>query len=161
MVQRYISISIRGSAFWATWAPAGWPVTREIVAPPISSAEEERILRRQVMEQTDILARRDDGFTAAIPRTELAAKWWGRGTRWCTAADQNNYFQSYDSKAPLLVMLWPDGRKVQLQITPTHIQLMDEKDQSVEKDFIAKRRELLDLLKNIAGMGMGEILVKI
>ena len=31
---------IRASSFWATCAPAGWPVIRETVAPPISSAVE-------------------------------------------------------------------------------------------------------------------------
>jgi hypothetical protein len=42
--------------------------------------------------ESRILHQDKDGFTVAVPLTEFAAKWWGRGTRWCTAAKKHNRF---------------------------------------------------------------------
>lgn len=41
---------------------------------------------------------------------EQAARWWGRGTRWCTAAHTNNQFDAYASKGDILVLITPLGR---------------------------------------------------
>lgn len=43
-------------------------------------------------------------------QTLAAAQWWGRGTRWCTAARLNNKFKAYSGQGPLLVLLTPGGR---------------------------------------------------
>jgi hypothetical protein len=34
------------------------------------------------------------------PKDETAAKFWGQSTRWCTAADHNNYFDQYNNDSP-------------------------------------------------------------
>lgn len=39
-----------------------------------------------------------------------AAEWWGRGTRWCTAARNGNRFASYAAGGDLLVILTPHGK---------------------------------------------------
>jgi len=88
-----------------------------------------------------ILRQDSDGFTIAVPLTEFAAKWWGRGTRWCTAAKRNNAFWSYHEKAPLLVIVVPELRergKFQLWVTEDNIQFMDASDSPISSDLIAE-----------------------
>ena len=106
-----------------------------------SKRAEERELRQKVMSESRILVAREDGFTVAIPMTERSAKWWGRGTRWCTAAENDNMFRQYHSKSPLVVMRWPDGRKIQAFITEDDVQIMDEADRPIEIEFIQERWE--------------------
>jgi Fe2+ or Zn2+ uptake regulation protein len=66
-----------------------------------------------------------------IPKTEAASCFLGKGTRWCTAATKGyNYFDHYNSKGPLYVILPSDGRKFQFHFE-TH-SLMDEKDKTVD-----------------------------
>lgn len=67
-------------------------------------------------------AERDDAYSASemlfddgtwklvLPRSQSAAQWWGRGTRWCTSARWANRFASYTAKGPLLILLTPAGR---------------------------------------------------
>src|SRR5690606_10466230 len=42
--------------------------------------------------------------------TVQAARWWGRGTRWCTSSRTDNAFESYAAEGDLLVLLTPSGR---------------------------------------------------
>ena len=77
-----------------------------------STREEDRRKRAAARAESTILLEQD-GWTVAIPRTERAAKWWGRGTRWCTAADRNNQFDNYNEDGPLVVIVRPDGAKFQ------------------------------------------------
>jgi hypothetical protein len=63
----------------------------EAVAP-IAEAEQDRLSskaqkaldRDKAYAESRILRKDPDGFTVAVPLTEFAAKWWGKGTRWCT-----------------------------------------------------------------------------
>ena len=55
----------------------------------------------------------DSSGTLYIPTTEDAAKYLGRGTQWCTAADNNNMFDDYNDMGPLFVYVESSGRKVQ------------------------------------------------
>jgi hypothetical protein len=66
----------------------------------VSSREEERELRRLVMSETTILHQSDDGFTIAIPQTSRSSTWWGRGTRWRTAAEKT-IFSNITTRHPL------------------------------------------------------------
>lgn len=43
-------------------------------------------------------------------KSQAAARWWGKGTRWCTSARIANQFEAYASKGPLLVLLTPGDR---------------------------------------------------
>lgn len=42
--------------------------------------------------------------------TAEAARWWGRGTRWCTSSRGPQAFDAYSSQGALLVLLTPQGR---------------------------------------------------
>ena len=77
-----------------------------------SANDEARREREEIRAESTILLERKN-WTIAIPRTQRAAIWWGRGTRWCTAGTHYNYFQSYNSQGPLVVFVRPDGQKFQ------------------------------------------------
>lgn len=67
------------------------------------------------------------------PKNEEAACYYGQGTRWCTAADNNNMFNQYNDQGPMYILLptkpQHDGEKY--QIHPESGQYMDESDSSV------------------------------
>ncbi len=65
------------------------------------------------------------------PKTKEAAIFWGRQTRWCTAATQSqNMYRYYASMGPLYVII-VDGEKFQFQIESQ--QLNDARDRAVSK----------------------------
>jgi hypothetical protein len=92
---------------------------------PIAEAERDKLSGKsqKAMDKTKayaesrILRQDPDGFTIAVPLTEFAAKWWGKGTRWCTAAEKDNQFWHYHLQAPLIVMILPKlGRRGKFQL---------------------------------------------
>lgn len=82
------------------------------------------------------------GLTVAVPLTEGASKWWGRGTRWCTAAENGNAFAAYDRYEPLVVIVI-DGVKMQMYANDTWSCLMDADDVPVDTGFVAERWDRL------------------
>lgn len=77
-----------------------------------------------------------------IPTTKEASKYLGRGTKWCTAAEVNNYFQMYNKDGPLYVFISPDGQKRQLHISTA--QFMNELDVSESNgSWVAEHKELI------------------
>ncbi len=94
-----------------------------------------------------------DNFTVAIPLTIEASKWWGRGTRWCTAAENDNYFHQYNNVAPLYVidakglgkfqLFVPDAADLPPHQTGEQIQFMDANDEAVKPDFAKEHFALL------------------
>lgn len=78
-----------------------------------------------------------DGATVRIvvPEDEPAACYYGRGTRWCTAATRgSNYFDHYNRQGPLYILLpkqpQEEGEKYQLHF-PTG-QFMDPNDDPID-----------------------------
>jgi len=105
----------------------------------ISGKAQKALDRDKAYAESRILRQDPDGFTIAVPLTEFAAKWWGRGTRWCTSADQKNYFWDYQKYAPLIVIVIPElgaQGKFQLWIIEDEIQFMDASDTMVTQELI-------------------------
>lgn len=92
----------------------------------------ERVLARS---ESTILCERP-GLTVAVPRTERAAKWWGRGTRWCTAADKDNAFEAYDAQGPLVVIVLNDDKLQLLIDRKNRVQFMDATDAAVTTGYV-------------------------
>jgi len=65
-------------------------------------------------------------YQIIIPKTEKASCKYGAGTRWCTAAKENNYFDEYNKDGNLYILIMKDGRKFQYH--PWTNQYMDEMD---------------------------------
>jgi len=73
-----------------------------------------------------------------IPFTEKASCFLGRQTRWCTASTESkNYFNYYNKKGKLYVILPKDGRKFQFHFQ--ELQLMDEQDKEVNFELFDKK----------------------
>lgn len=70
-----------------------------------------------------------------IPKTEEAAKFYGRGTRWCTAAENNNMFDYYNKKGPLYDIIFR-GSGVKWQFHFPTAQFMNEQDEPLYTDLV-------------------------
>jgi Domain of unknown function (DUF4116) len=100
----------------------------------ISGKAQKALDRDKAYAESRILRQDEDGFTIAVPLTEFAAKWWGRGTRWCTAAEKDNRFWQYHEDAPLIVIVIPelgDRGKFQLWVARDEFEFMDAVDRPV------------------------------
>ena len=76
----------------------------------------------------------DASVRVVVPHDETAAKYYGRGTRWCTAATNYNRFEQYSRDGNLYIILPKDpkyeGEKYQLHFQSG--QFMDETDEPVD-----------------------------
>jgi hypothetical protein len=119
------------------------------VVSPIAEAEQDKLSgkaqkamdKSKAYAESRILRQDEDGFTVAVPLTEFAAKWWGKGTRWCTAAEKDNRFWYYHKDAPLIVIVIPELKeqgKFQLWFAAEYLQFMDAGDRPVSNDLIAE-----------------------
>jgi len=107
----------------------------------LSGKAQKALDRDKAYAESRVLHQDQDGFTIAVPLTEFAAKWWGRGTRWCTAAEKNNRFWSYHKEAPLIVFVIPElkeGGKFQIWVTEHMAQFMDAADNSISDVLITE-----------------------
>ena len=74
-------------------------------------------------------------------KTEEAAKHYGKGTKWCTAADNNNMFSHYHKDGPIHVITHKtekqeNGQPRKFQFHAASNQFMDEKDNEISSsDF--------------------------
>ncbi len=73
----------------------------------------------------------DDKWTVIVPLTERASCYYGKGTRWCTAADNgNNMFDSYNDDGYLYINIRKiDGAKFQFHFESE--QFMDAMDREI------------------------------
>jgi Domain of unknown function (DUF4116) len=90
--------------------------------------------------------------TIVVPMTIFASKWWGRGTKWCTAAEDNNVFDYYHKDAPLVIIVCPYSDltssrckdkslsvKFQIYVKSDTYHFMDKTDQTVDKETLRER----------------------
>ena len=88
-------------------------------------------------------------FKVLLIKTSDAAKFYGCGTKWCTAARNNNIFDHYNNKGPLYIILAGD-RKFQFHYSSE--QFMNERDEPVtkfDKVFLSQFdqwRQFLDIM---------------
>lgn len=124
-----------------------WKAVKPFVEQPeadesLSGKAKKRSERAKAYADSLILAETDD-WTVAVPLTKEAAQWWGRGTQWCTAADNDNMFEDYNKTGPLIVMAMSDGSKVQFHTDEQECQFMNENDESVHHDWIVSHQDRL------------------
>lgn len=107
-----------------------------------SAGEQERDLKAGGAEK--IIDTAD--FKVLKLKTKEAACFYGKGTKWCTAADNDNRFDYYASKDDLYVILAGD-RKFQLSMRTDSF--MNEQDQALTKadiTFLSKFPQYKDFL---------------
>jgi hypothetical protein len=126
-----------------------------VIKPYIKDYQEKEDYNNQIHNDTKIIIRTkkqmetengivSGNFIVVNPLTEESAKWWGKGTRWCTSADNNNMFNTYAKQAPLFVIIMPNGDKLQLWKNESNLQFMDENDSPILNDYIEKHFSLLE-----------------
>jgi len=75
------------------------------------------------------------------PKDENAAIYYGQGTKWCTAADENNMFKTYSEDGPLYILIPKHpkhpGEKYQWHFKTD--QYMDETDSQVDLEEFRRR----------------------
>jgi hypothetical protein len=86
-----------------------------------------------------------DAYSIVKLKTEEAACAYGKGTKWCTAADHDNQFDDYNERGPLYVILdHANNRKYQLQLETE--QFMDEKDNEVKYSELKKQYPEMNII---------------
>jgi Domain of unknown function (DUF4116) len=131
------------SSLEALVAPFTKAEERARLTRDLSSAtgRERRRLEEMKARDESIIVQEGEGLpTIAVPMTEFASKWWGRGTKWCTASEKNNAFDDYHKDAPLVIMVCADGEKFQMHVMePTTFHFMDNTDTDVSEQTIKER----------------------
>ncbi len=90
-------------------------------------------------------------------KTQEAACLLGRGTKWCTAATKgDNYFQYYNEKGPLFVIIMKDtNEKYQFHFESE--QFMDSDDQEIDIDeFAYNYPDIIDAIVLNHPQGLGD-----
>ncbi len=77
-----------------------------------------------------------DGIKVVIPHTVEASKFFGRGTRWCTAAENNNMFNSYRSGPLYIIIFRGSADRWQFYMTESDVQMMDADDKALSFDVV-------------------------
>ena len=79
--------------------------------------------------------------------TEAACKLYGKGTKWCTAGDQNNQFDNYHRQGAIYVIMAGD-RKFQIHMESD--QFMDEQNDDIQQsddvEFLSKFPQYTEFL---------------
>ena len=147
------------ASLWSFIAPF---VEAERLAKEECSGEQVDADRERALSQSRVL-HRSNRIVVAVPMTEEASCWWGRGTQWCTAARNNNAFENYYSVAPLIVICLRKvgdlpARKLQLHAPASYTQFMDENDARVSPELVSERWQDLEAVLHWALGRNGEAL---
>ncbi|MCS7316829.1 MAG: hypothetical protein NZZ41_00705 [Candidatus Dojkabacteria bacterium] len=90
----------------------------------------------------------DSNFKVVIPKSEKASCFFGRNTRWCTAAtNSRNYFKDYNKKGPLYIIIDKKNNK-RFQFHFKVKQFMDEKDKQIDLEEFKENYPVLSNLFN-------------
>jgi hypothetical protein len=118
----------------------------ELSGKELKKEEQERIYRETEFVYKD----EETGFQIVSPLTKESAQWWGKGTRWCTSAENKNMFERYAKHAPLFIIIIPNSststtnceKKFQLWKYEDNIQFMDEADHRILRKNIIPEYKL-------------------
>ena len=93
----------------------------------------------------------DNKWFIIIPKTEAASRYWGKHTRWCTAADsKNNMFNIYNNKGPLYILINKNNPNKKYQFHFESSQFMDVDDTPIDMSmFLEDNPEIKSVFKNI------------
>jgi hypothetical protein len=100
-----------------------------------SGSEEDRAEQQRFFDLGEAaLVIDNSAVRVVIPRTETAAQYFGRNTRWCTSAKTSNQFASYNRQGPLYIILFKKNN-VRWQWHFQAEQFMNERDED-NKDMV-------------------------
>jgi hypothetical protein len=118
------------------------------ISPIVSSKEQERQIRKDAE-----LVYQDENITIIHPKTKEASILYGKGTRWCTSAQESeNMFEEYNKEGNLYIILpkhpQRTGEKYQLHIESRSF--MDELDNPIRiEDIQDYEQSIINFLKTL------------
>lgn len=105
----------------------------DAVAPHLGTHVSKKAETKAIKHEGADLKYEDDHISIHHIKSEDAAKHYGKGTKWCTAADNNNMFSHYHKDGPIhIIHDKTNGRKYQFHSASN--QFMDEKDNEISKE---------------------------
>ncbi|MCS7316831.1 MAG: hypothetical protein NZZ41_00715 [Candidatus Dojkabacteria bacterium] len=109
-----------------------------------SRSEEEKRIEQEFYSSGEAeLIYNDPQVKVVVPKTEKASCYFGRNTRWCTAATKSkNYFDAYNKKGPLyIVLIKKENKRYQFHFQTN--QFRDEQDKSINPNSLADKYPIL------------------
>jgi len=89
-----------------------------------------------------ILFHNDNQVKVVIPRTKAASQFFGKGTRWCTAAKDDNRFAYYNKQGPLYIVMLK-GTNAKYQFHWKSEQFMNARDEGINPNELAEKYPIL------------------
>ncbi len=102
----------------------------------VSQKELSRQERIAINNETDEIILSENARLVS-PKTERASCFWGKGTKWCTAATSSeNYFDQYNSDGPLYILIvdLEDGRQKKFQYQNETNELLNARDDHLDSE---------------------------
>jgi hypothetical protein len=94
--------------------------------------EENNAIEQEFIKKKKAIIYYDEGpIKVVIPKSEEASKYFGKGTRWCTAAENNNMFKRYSIGKNVLYIITLRGDSEKYQIHFKTKQFMNTEDRPV------------------------------
>ena len=85
----------------------------------------------------------DSNIKVVIPNTKKASIFFGKGTKWCTAATKNNMFSNYSKKNDPLYIIMIKGSNEKYQFHFGTKQFMDISDKEINPQELANKYQIL------------------
>jgi hypothetical protein len=109
---------------------------------PVSKTQQIKKIKEEVDKIYD-----DGDWIVLVPTTERAACIVGKGTRWCTSADENNLFEDYYNEGNLYIIIDKNNNK-KYQLHIERKEFKDEANNDIEVlqffDYVAEGSNLTD-----------------
>jgi len=86
---------------------------------------------REDGEDDAVVVLRTPNYTVYQPTSEIGSKFYGRNTKWCTAADKNNMFCHYNEKGKFYIIQNQDNPTDKYQYHPNDMQFKNSHDHPV------------------------------
>ena len=127
-----------------------WEVTDAFAGETetLSKSQMEKVIKKDTKKLIDT-----PDFKVYVPETKESACYYGKGTKWCTAADNDNMFDHYNSQGKLYVIMAGTGENIKkFQLHFESEQFMNDKDAEITKAQIKylsgfpKYKEFLEML---------------
>jgi hypothetical protein len=102
----------------------------------------------------------DDKILVISPQTVEASIFYGKGTKWCTSAkdEEDNMFYEYDNDGPLYVIIpkHPKRPQEKYQLHIATLAFMDETDDAISKEDLTHYQESITKLLRVLIAGQKE-----
>ena len=110
---------------------------------PKSNASAERELAQKMHDPKQVrILYNDADLKVLVPLTKAASCYFGRSTKWCTAATSNNHHDHYSQQGPLIVILFKkENRRYQYHYESN--QFKDERDVEIDRGELLRAHPIL------------------